>query len=237
MKKILALFLSLLLTAVFFTSCGEAPKNQENNQSSTVQEKESETDRGENENSKNIIDLSKSGYEVTVMYDHDLSTSLEDMIKKSDYVLVATAKINSFMGLNRNTVFSVEEVLKGEITAQTIEVSSAYFNIENVNDYYGNVLFRNPLYVEPEINNTYLLFVNKESSLNREFYSPSTTPFMVKIEKGHLKLELPEIMTQGYVRLKAVSDTNKLVEYTYMFGVYTDNISSKSLKEVRTLIK
>lgn len=245
MKKLLALFLVGLILVFSLTSCAEVPENTENITSSTVEKTEAKISSSENKEennsaskNENIIDLSKVGYSPMVMFDVNMGADIKDLANKSTYVVLGKAEVSYTMGYSRDFSFVIEEVLKGDIESERITVSNSYLSIENIDDYYyGNALFKNPLYVEAEEGETYLLFLSKKSERGLSFYTPAVEPYMVKIENGMAALVLPEILTKGYNIQKAVTDTNKVVQYTYHLLAYNDTISGMSLDEIKAQIK
>ena len=246
MKKLFALFLIVSVLIFSLTSCAETPENTKDPTSSTsekVEEKVSFSEKKEeNINSasenENIINLSRVGYSPMVCFDVNMGSDISDLANKSTFVVLGKAEVSYTMGYSRDFSFVIEEVLKGDIESERITVSNSYLSIENIDDYYyGNALFKNPLYVEAEEGGTYLLFLSKKSEMGLSFYTPAVEPYMVKIENGMAALVLPEILTKGYNTQKVVTDTNKVVQYTYSLIVYEDTISGMSLDEIKAQIK
>lgn len=142
--------------------------------------------------------------------------SLEDMTTDAEYIVTGT--YTSFDGkwnMSRNPEdisqeavdsyvegriynFHVESVLKGELSDSQIRVNLRYGDQVT---FEGDSFFvTNPNYIEPELNQTYLLFLKKEQSPAFDGYYGTGSPFAIKLENnGIAKLEINQVPDNGKI--------------------------------------
>ena len=160
---------------------------------------------------------------IGIHTDYPVATSLEDMQRASTYILVghfngeyetwnmARNPENLSEEDEKNRVegrlyqFEVEEVLRGDVTEETVAVNLTYSKaIESIVsnaeiDEEGNITkeatesktynytVQDPLFIEPSTSDTYILFLLKNSQQNN-FYG-AIEPFRIRLEGDKAVLE------------------------------------------------
>ncbi|MBE6731125.1 MAG: hypothetical protein E7564_05510 [Ruminococcaceae bacterium] len=149
--------------------------------------------------------------------------------------------------------FEVTEVIKGELyRRELLTEDSPYYNrisIETkiyerillsagVIEHYVNV--PDPLYIEPELETEYILFLNQEIDEKYDYVSHSLSePLYIKLSGTKAELLCNLIDYKGY--LKSECDTSlgdKMQAYYYGTKInFKDDITGKTLDEIKAQIK
>ena len=157
-----------------------------------------------------------SGYKQVIHSDYDVAYNLEqlkevsDIIVKGKYVEFIDTWNMSRDPINiqkedseyyiegKNYRFQIEEVIKGNPESDSIIVSieSATRNSidfrENDNDQpdIHHYMYTNPRFIEPDIGNEYVLFLDYNNSIeNFDYYYGAIEPFSIKIENNKTILQ------------------------------------------------
>lgn len=160
--------------------------------------------------------VDKSNYEQLIQNDYAIAQSLEQLKEVSD--VIVKGKYTKFIdtwNMSRDPVdiqkedseyyiegknyrFEIEEVIKGNPESSSIIVSMESHSRNSIdlrkNDhdeidihYYT---YTNPLFIEPDIGDEYVLFLDYNNSIeNFDYYYGAIEPFSIKIENNETKLQ------------------------------------------------
>lgn len=185
--------------------------------------------------------------------------SLEDMTTDAEYIVTGTytsfekkwnmsrnpedisqEAVNSYVE-GRIYNFHVDSVLKGDISNSEIRVNLRYGDQVTFDD--GNFFVTNPNYIEPELNQTYLLFLTKEQSPAFDGYYGTGNPFAIKLENnGIAKLEINQAPNTGkIINEGATSEEERIIIESDNEEPANDFISGMSgdevLKNIQDMLK
>jgi hypothetical protein len=151
--------------------------------------------------------------------------------------------------------FNIDEVIKGIESNEVIKVNHRYLeeltlvdSNEEINSdgtikkeatkvTTKKVKHNDPLYIEPKLNQNYMLFLKKNSAMNN--YFGAIEPFIVKINsQGYAELQsnLLDLDLHDASVEQTVGSKNFVLKND-IENVITDRITGKSLEELKTLVK
>lgn len=148
--------------------------------------------------------------------------------------------------------FSVHEVLKGELDSDTILVNHRHSETKNMPisnaelDAAGVIVkeatewnevrltLEDPLYIEPEENATYILFLQENK--NRNHYYGAAEPFSIKVTDGVAALQSNLVGHTDAFTQTVTLDNGQTVDVTTEIGTIEDTISGQTLEEVTEAI-
>ena len=149
--------------------------------------------------------------------------------------------------------FEVTEVLKGELyRRETLKEDSPYYNRITIEvksnerillsaglvEHYADM--PDPLYIEPELENEYILFLNKKVDEEYDFVMHSLSePLYVKLNGDKAELLCNLIDYKGYLKSRCNTNQEDIIEVHY-YGTkinLTDDITGKTLDEIKAVIK
>lgn len=185
-----------------------------------------------------------------ISYDAPSYRSLEDLTANAEYIVVGT--YTSFEGtwnmsrdpedISREAVdsyvegrlyhFQVSSVLKGELSDPQIQVNLRYG--EQVTFEGDSVFVTNPNYIEPTLDQTYILFLTKEQSQAFDGYYGTGCPFAIKLEdSGSAQLEINQVPDNGVIVSEETTSAGKQLVIEKNVGEpWEDHISGMSANEV-----
>lgn len=137
--------------------------------------------------------------------------------------------------------FQIESVLKGDLSESNIRVN---LRCKDQVSFDGDSFFvTNPNYIEPELNQTYLLFLTKEQSPAFDGYYGTGTPFAIKLDDtGNARLEMNQIPDSGKIVQEAETSAGaRVIIETDLEEPLKDFISGMSgdevLKQLQNILK
>lgn len=150
--------------------------------------------------------------------------------------------------------FEIEEVLLGEIEEEEILVNQKYSNTVSITESNAvlnqageiiqpatesqtfDVVVHYPLYIEPELNTTYVLFLHKNTSADN--YYGACEPFIVQVNSNEtVELKSNLIGQQTSFNEVAYSEEGNMVEcVTEMGEPLLDTISGDSFEDFRLAV-
>lgn len=208
-------------------------------------------------------------YSANLTYKLSISDNLSEMAKNADLIVKGHFTYNKVGFLYPLPVeytnaitriplayypsFEVTEVLKGELyRSEGITEDSPFYNKISVEmkiheriiisagttEHYADVT--DPLFIEPELDTEYILFLKKEVDEEYDYVSYSLSePLYVKLngDKAELLCNLKDY--KGYLKSKNDTNLNDVIEVHY-YGTkinLTDDITGKSLDEIKEAVK
>ncbi len=207
-----------------------------------------------------------------ISMDIAMTDSLEGMIEPANFIVIGHyEELDSTVNLARNSNdisqedsdiyiegrifrFKVDEVLKGELSRDTILVSHMYsmrgtVTVDNAvrengitvkpatetQTYTYTALY--PLYVEPELGATYVLFLSRETG--QGYFIDATHPFIIKLdENGTASLQsglLDKENSKLTQEIELGDSKTLLLEYGNMELI--DNVSGMTLLKIKQEIE
>ena len=159
-------------------------------------------------------------------YDFDVSNNLQQMIEKSDTVVLGTVQENTgtwnmsrdlddvskdseiYYTEGRLSLFQIDEVLKGTVTENRIMLTQRY------SDNYSGTSKKDPLYVPLETGSSYILFLKYNEQFN--LYYGTTEPYILSYQDGRLSIltRLTEIVKDYEIPIipKSLDEIKRICE-------------------------
>lgn len=208
-------------------------------------------------------------YSASLTYINKISDNLKEMSENADLVVRGRFVRNKIDYLYPQPVeytnsivriplgyypeFEVTEVLKGELyRRETLKEDSPYYNRITIEvksnerillsaglvEHYADM--PDPLYIEPELENEYILFLNKKVDEEYDFVMHSLSePLYVKLNGDKAELLCNLIDYKGYLKSRCNTNQEDIIEVHY-YGTkinLTDDITGKTLDEIKAVIK
>ena len=194
-------------------------------------------------------------YSLNINYDHPVSLSATAMSDTADYIVIGKyEKLERTWNMRRDInditkeatddyvegrlyKFTITEVVKGNIEETEILVNHRYLErlSYQANSKATSVNVQDPLYIEPQMGGTYMLFLSKDNNFGN--YYGATEPFMVKIENDKAVLQSNLIEKEGDFVTTAKATNGDTVELRIGASSIEDNITGMTLAELKDAIK
>lgn len=200
----------------------------------------------------------KNQEKVYVSGDFPLVSNIDSMVEGSELIVLGKfTREDSTWNMARNPSnpqepdseiytegvlynFKINKVIEGEVVNQVIKVNFRKEGNIELRDEDGNwqkVVQTDPLFLEPEINQKYLLFLGKDQTFDDIYYG-AVEPFQIMINKDN-KAELKTQLKENKSIEQKVKLGNK--KYTVVNELakeeFTDSISGKDLNSILKEIK
>ena len=202
-----------------------------------------------------INNVTDTDMRIELDFDREFSADLTKMSDTSNYVVIGKYEKlertwNMRHDLNDITKeaaddyvegrlykFTITEVVKGDIEETEILVNHRYLErlSYQVNSKATSVNVQDPLYIEPQMGGTYMLFLSKDNNFGN--YYGATEPFMVKIENDKAVLQSNLIEREGDFVTTAKATNGDTVELRIGASKIEDNITGMTLAELKDAIK
>lgn len=194
-------------------------------------------------------------YSLNINYDHPVSLSATAMSDTADYIVIGKyEKLERTWNMRRDInditkeatddyvegrlyKFTITEVVKGNIEETEILVNHRYLErlSYQANSKATSVNVQDPLYIEPQMGGTYMLFLSKDNNFGN--YYGATEPFMVKIENDKAVLQSNLIEKEGDFVTTAKATNGDTVELRIGASSIEDNITGMTVAELKDAIK
>lgn len=185
-----------------------------------------------------------------ISYDAPSYRSLGDLTANAEYIVVGT--YTSFEGtwnmsrdpedISREAIdsyvegrlyhFQVSSILKGELSDSQIQVNLRYGEQIPFED--DSVFVADPTYIEPTLDQTYILFLTRERSQAFDGYYGTGCPFAIKLEdNGSAQLEINQVPDSGVIVSEETTSAGKRLVIEKNVGMpLEDHISGMASHEV-----
>ena len=196
----------------------------------------------------------KAAWKISMSADYPVAQSLTEMTAAADVVVSGQYRgLDSTWTMARNPEniqqedetyymegyryrFEVEEILKGTVEEKEILVNQKHSTTLSVrsavSDMDGTVIAENPLFIEPEEDKTYILFLNYDAEFDN--YYGATEPFSVLCrDDGTAKLQSNLIDHNGIFVQEALFGETEPVQILMEAPALSDAISGRPAEEIR----
>ena len=146
--------------------------------------------------------------------------------------------------------FAIEEILRGNPSSTEILIAHSYSKTRDIVTQRGvithgetknnefTITTRDPLFIEPELNATYILFLG--ASRNFEHYLPAIYPYSIKFAQDNiaeLQSTLVDKPVEGFREIIELDDGSHFTLSINRGSIMPDNISNQSFADIRQQIE
>lgn len=200
--------------------------------------------------------LIKSDNKITTIHttaDYPISESIREMVDNSDLVVMGQFKNMDSkwnMARNPNNIqepdsnlyveghmynFKVEKTITGKLNNEEIKVNIKYstertYKDDDRSEFQAKTI--DPLYIEPELNANYILFLNYDENFDN--YYGSSEPFLILIEKNNIAKLISNTVNpiKSYNEQEIEINDKKKVVISSEVAQIKDNITGKTLGQI-----
>ncbi|MEQ6391321.1 hypothetical protein RZN22_18780 [Bacillaceae bacterium S4-13-58] len=200
--------------------------------------------------------LIKSDNKITTIHttaDYPISESIREMVDNSDLVVMGQFKNMDSkwnMARNPNNIqepdsnlyveghmynFKVEKTITGKLNNEEIKVNIKYstertYKDDDRSEFQAKTI--DPLYIEPELNANYILFLNYDENFDN--YYGSSEPFLILIEKNNIAKLISNTVNpiKSYNEQEIEINDKKKVVISSEVAQIKDNITGKTLEQI-----